>query len=128
MKRQCGFTLLEVLVALTIFATVAATLLTATASSARNAARLEEKTLAGWIADNQLGELLLQRPYPAPGLKQRDVSYAGRDWQVQEEISSTSDATLRRVTLWVAPSNPQDNSDIQARASLVVSGFIGVRE
>ena len=41
MKRQCGFTLLEVLVALTIFATVAATLLTATASSARNAARLD---------------------------------------------------------------------------------------
>src|SRR3989338_7721890 len=98
MKRQYGFTLLEV------------------------------KPLAGWIADNHLGELLLQRPSPAPGRKQRDVSYAGRDWQVQEEIHSTSDATLRRVTLWVAPNNPQDNSDIQARASLVVSGFIGVHE
>ena len=126
--RQRAFTLLEVLVALAIFATVAAAVLTAAASSVRNAARLEEKALAGWIADNQLVELQLQRPSPGTGRNQREVSYAGRDWQLQETIDSTSDPAMRRVTLWVAPRARRSSDSIEERASLVLTGFIGVRE
>ena len=127
-SRQRAFTLLEVLVALAIFATVAAAVLTAAASSVRNAARLEEKALAGWIADNQLVELQLQRPSPGTGRNQREVSYAGRDWQLQEVIDSTSDPAMRRVTLWVAPRDRRSSDSIEERASLVLTGFIGVRE
>lgn len=128
LSRQRAFTLLEVLVALAIFATVAAAVLTAAASSVRNAARLEEKALAGWIADNQLVELQLQRPSPGTGRNQREISYAGRDWQLQEEIDSTSDPAMRRVTLWVAPRDRRSSDSIEERASLVLTGFIGVRE
>lgn len=128
LSRQRAFTLLEVLVALAIFATVAAAVLTAAASSVRNAARLEEKALAGWIADNQLVELQLQRPSPGTGRNQREVSYAGRDWQLQEAIDSTSDPAMRRVTLWVAPRDRRSSDSIEERASLVLTGFIGVRE
>ncbi len=128
LSRQRAFTLLEVLVALAIFATVAAAVLTAAASSVRNAARLEEKALAGWIADNQLIELQLQRPSPGTGRNQREISYAGRDWQLQEEIDSTSDPAMRRVTLWVAPRDRRSSDSIEERASLVLTGFIGVRE
>lgn len=128
MVRQRAFTLLEVLVALAIFATVAAAVLTAAASSVRNAARLEEKALAGWLADNQLVELQLQRPSPGTGRNQREVSYAGRDWQLQEAIDSTSDPAMRRVTLWVAPRDRRSSDSIEERASLVLTGFIGVRE
>ena len=55
MKASRGFTLLEVLVALAIFASVAAAVLTASARSLQNAARLEDKTLAGWIAGKLMG-------------------------------------------------------------------------
>ena len=127
-SRQRASTLLEVLVALAIFATVAAAVLTAAASSVRNAARLEEKALAGWIADNQLVELQLQRPSPGTGRNQREISYAGRDWQLQETIDSTSDPAMRRVTLWVAPRDRRSSDSIEERASLVLTGFIGVRE
>ncbi|WP_313210910.1 type II secretion system minor pseudopilin GspI, partial [Stutzerimonas nitrititolerans] len=48
--REGGFTLLEVLVALAIFAIVAAVVLTAAGRSLNNAARLEALTLAGCIA------------------------------------------------------------------------------
>ena len=61
MKRVQGFTLLEVLVALAIFALVAASVLSATARSLQTASRLEEKTLAMWIADNRLTELQLSQ-------------------------------------------------------------------
>ncbi|WP_313285932.1 type II secretion system minor pseudopilin GspI, partial [Stutzerimonas kunmingensis] len=56
-----GFTLLEVLVALAIFASVSAVVLTAAGRSLTNAGRLEELTLAGWIADNRISELQLQQ-------------------------------------------------------------------
>ncbi len=52
-SRVQGFTLLEVLVALAIFAIVAAVVLTAAGRSVNNAGRLETLTLAGWIADNR---------------------------------------------------------------------------
>ena len=56
MNAARGFTLLEVLVALAIFALVAASILTASARSLQTAARLEDKTLALWIADNAINQ------------------------------------------------------------------------
>ncbi len=64
MKRARGFTLLEVLVALAIFAMVAASVLSASARSLQNASRLEDKTLAMWIADNRLNELQMEQTPP----------------------------------------------------------------
>ena len=128
MRAQRGFTLLEVLVALAIFATVAAAVLTASARSLQNAARLEDKTLAGWIADNRLTELQLASSPPAPGRDSRELSFAGRQWQLYSETVTTSDPGLRRVTLWVAamPSS-RDSSSVQERALLALDGCVGVR-
>ena len=128
MRAQRGFTLLEVLVALAIFATVAAAVLTASVRSLQNAARLEDKTLAGWIADNRLTELQLASSPPAPGRDSRELSFAGRQWLLYSETVTTSDPGLRRVTLWVAamPSS-RDSSSVQERALLALDGFVGVR-
>tara|TARA_R110000868_G_scaffold134224_3_gene346136 strand:+ start:1271 stop:1660 length:390 start_codon:yes stop_codon:yes gene_type:complete len=127
MKRMGGFTLLEVLVALAIFALVAASVLTATARSLQTAARLEDKTLAMWIADNRLSEMQLAREPVADGREQGEVAFAGRRWQWQSEVEATSEADMRRVTLWVAPM-AQDRSagGVRERAVVSLNGFIGV--
>ncbi|MBU0808378.1 type II secretion system minor pseudopilin GspI [Pseudomonas sp. GWSMS-1] len=127
MKRLGGFTLLEVLVALAIFALVAASVLTATARSLQIAARLEDKTLAMWIADNRLSEMQLAREPVADGREQGEVAFAGRRWQWQSEVEATSEADMRRVTLWVAPM-AQDRSagGVRERAVVSLNGFIGV--
>ncbi|HBX55186.1 MAG TPA: type II secretion system protein GspI, partial [Pseudomonas sp.] len=91
MKRSAGFTLLEVLVALAIFALVAASVLTASARSLQTAARLEDKTLAMWIADNRLTELQLADTPPGDGRDQGELEFAGRRWQWQSEIQATSE-------------------------------------
>jgi len=79
--RSRGFTLLEVLVALAIFAIVAAVVLTAAGRSVNNAGRLEALTLAGWIADNRLTELQLQQPAPSIGREDLKLEFGGRQWQ-----------------------------------------------
>lgn len=126
-KRAAGFTLLEVLVALAIFALVAASVLTATARSLQTASRLEEKTLAMWIADNQLVELQLSKNPVAEGRDQGEVDFAGRRWQWQSEVQATREPDMRRVTLWVAPiAQDRSTADLRERASVSLNGFLGV--
>ena len=126
-KRAGGFTLLEVLVALAIFALVAASVLTATARSLQTASRLEEKTLAMWIADNQLVELQLSKNPVAEGRDQGEVDFAGRRWQWQSEVQATREPDMRRVTLWVAPiAQDRSTADLRERASVSLNGFLGV--
>ncbi len=125
MRSVRGFTLLEVMVALAIFALVAASALTASARSLQTAARLEDKTLALWIADNRLTELQLQPTPPAMGRQQGRLDYAGRRWQWQSQVEATSDPALRRVTLRVLAGDAPANFDERALVSL--NGFIEMR-
>lgn len=127
MRRAGGFTLLEVLVALAIFALVAASVLTATARSLQTAARLEDKTLAMWIADNRLTELQLAQSPVADGREQGEVEFAGRRWQWQSEVQATSEADMRRVTLWVAPMEQgRLGGDVRERSVVSLNGFLGM--
>ena len=88
-RTSRGFTLLEVLVALVVLAVALGALIKAGSEHARNTAYLQERTLAGWVADNLLAD------YEA-GLRRIDTGserirsrLAGRDWQAQIEITNT---------------------------------------
>ncbi|WCM51791.1 type II secretion system minor pseudopilin GspI [Pseudomonas sp. WJP1] len=88
--RMGGFTLLEVMVALAIFATLATAVLSASQYVVRQAGAAEERLLAAWVADNQLNELRLQS-LPVSAQPQRMVSMAGRDWVVRQYVGVASD-------------------------------------
>ncbi|GHK08457.1 hypothetical protein ECZU01_24350 [Escherichia coli] len=64
MKR--GFTLLEVMLALAIFALAATAVLQIASGALSNQQILEEKTVAGWVAENQTA-LLPDDPRAAGG-------------------------------------------------------------
>lgn len=129
MRALRGFTLLEVLVALAIFATVAGAVLAASSRSLRNAEQLELKTLAGWIADNRIAELQLATPTPGVGRETGDLQFAGRRWETLSEIEATSEKSMRRVTVWVAPRPERGaGAPVRERAVLSLTGFLAVRK
>lgn len=128
MRAERGFTLLEVLIALAIFAVVAASVLSASARSLQTAARLEDKTFALWLADNRLQELQLADTPPSPGRDSGEETYAGRRWLWQSEVETTSEPDMLRVTIRVAL-RPEHGlpGKLEDRALLTLSGFVGAQ-
>jgi general secretion pathway protein I len=96
-----GFTLLEVMIALVIFATLAGAVITASHYSLRQNARLQEQVQCAWVADNQLSELRLQAP--TSGRQQLLRRFDGRDWVIDQTITPATDPRLLKVDISVSP-------------------------
>lgn len=100
-SQQSGFTLLEVLIAMAIVAVVLGSLVRMASGSVDNSAALRERTLALWVAQNQLARLRLSGTWPPPGTRHGKAEQGGRDWQWRQTVSPTPDAQVRMVRLQV---------------------------
>jgi len=100
-KRQRGFTLFEVLVALAIMAIAMAALLRATGLAADNSEGLRLKMLATWEAQNQLALMTARRDWPTPGAASGEVTQGGVQFRWEREVIETPDPRLRRVLMKV---------------------------
>jgi len=99
-----GFTLLEIMVALAVFATLAAAVLSASQYAVKQRGAVETRLFAAWLADNRLNELRLQSGLVA-GQQQQIVSMDQRDWVLHQYISATGDPRLLQVEIQVSPAN-----------------------
>ena len=118
-----GFTLLEVLVALAIFAVSALVIMEQSTRSVQQLARLEEKTLALWVAENSLAEIRLEQPWPNTGTNEFVVSSANREWRVEQLIENTSNENLRKIIINVFREKEQQTLSDNALATL--TSFVG---
>lgn len=105
--KQRGFTLLEVMIAVTIFAVIATTISQTTSQSVGNLLYLQDKTLAAFVAENQLAEVRLA-PFPNVGDANDVIDMAGREWRVNTKIENTQLPDTRRVTVSVADLSDKD--------------------
>jgi general secretion pathway protein I len=86
-KHLRGFTLIEVLVALVIVAFGMGAVLAALSSSAENISALREKTLAEWVAMNQIADTRLNLNAPQPGVTQGDVKdFGDENWHWRQDV------------------------------------------
>jgi len=101
-KRWAGFTLLESLVALAIVALGMTAVQTQLNRYVVSANYIELKTLASWIATNQITELSIAPEWPALGDSEAELDFARRRWLWRAEVSETPVENLRRVDLSVS--------------------------
>lgn len=94
---QCGFTLVEVLVALGIVATALLAGLQATGALTRHAQRQSDMLLAQLCAENELINLRLARQMPGVGDTSIRCEQAGRSLTVALAVRPTPNTNFRRV-------------------------------
>ncbi len=100
---QRGFTLLEMLVALSIISIAALTLVRLDAYAVRTAGDLDESTVAGIVAQNRAVELWTDPAPPTIGASTTSVTNAGRNWRIEQRVAPTADDSLLRIDLIVRP-------------------------
>lgn len=105
-RAEQGFTLIEVLVSLAIFGIVALTLLTTSRDQTRQAAAIEDRLIAHWVAMNTMADLQASNDYPEVGVTDTTAVMAGRDWFVTISVSATPSPAVRHLDISVAPYDP----------------------
>ncbi len=96
-----GFTLLEILVALTILAVALAAAMRVAGESTNLVADQKQRTLALWVAQNRLAEHRASRDWPDMGVSEGEVEQAGIKMRWQETVSGTPRNDFRRIEVRV---------------------------
>ena len=111
MKKYQGFTLLEVLVALSICAMAGIAAMQATGEHIHHLSSIEEQTYGSWVAENVLVE---QR---TKGEKWQDKNgtrgteiMPGIEWFWRQDVVPTADKSFVKVTINVFTDDKYENS------------------
>ncbi|MBL4712737.1 MAG: type II secretion system minor pseudopilin GspI [Gammaproteobacteria bacterium] len=97
-KYYGGFTLIEVMVALTIIAISLGALLNTSGAQANSATYLKQKTLAHWVAMNELTQLYILKKLPNVGEKKGSTKMANHEWHWIRTTKKTEQDNTRQIT------------------------------
>lgn len=119
-KHNKGFTLIEVMVALTIIAIALASLIKASGSHTNSAGILKNKTLAHYVAINEAMRLQIDKAWPNLGKIEKSTEMANREWYwTREVIKGNKEDTIRKVTFTVFLDDDREQNITRIESSLL---------
>lgn len=114
-RSEGGFTLLEVLIAVTILAIALGAIISSVGRAADNVGYMRDKTFSHWVAMNVLAEAQAKGAWPATGSSDGKEEMANHEWHWKMIVADNSlSESLREVTVEVR----RDAKDKQALATL----------
>lgn len=117
--RTNGFTLVEVLVALTIvvvgFMAMYGSMMYVVAATTL----MQEKTIATWIALDKVTELRLSDELPDEDESSGEMEMADIEWVYQVNVKATESEDIRQVIVQVSPALEPDNVLGRATGAIV---------
>ena len=118
-KFHRGFTLIEVMLAMAIFAIAGTAILGTADANLRGLSKLEQTTIANWVVSNQLVEASLDTKWPPRNNKQGQVELAGIEWFWKQKVIKTTDKNMRALVMEVRL-NEKDETPVAFMMTYVV--------
>ena len=117
--------MIEVMVALAIFALAASMLMLSDGNSIRQTRYMQEKVLAAQIADHHLSVLLAERRWSEGGKHARLQNYAGLQWRVRETVRETSLKNFKEVeiSVYIGEKEPEEDAVPLSRVTSYLRRF-----
>ena len=100
--KSLGFTLVEVLVALAVLRITLAAAAKLVIGSTDTLMTYRSRTLASWVASNQVNQMLAMRAFPETGSTSGKTNQGGEDFIYTMNISPTPNYSFRRIELSVS--------------------------
>ena len=119
-----GFTLLEVMVALAIFATAAMAMTKVAMQYTQSTANAILRTNAQFVALNEVALMEMNRKWLS-GTESKQVTQQGETWQIDKSTQPTISPNVQRVDLQISLYN-QDTGQVEAGVTSLV--FFNARE
>jgi general secretion pathway protein I len=120
-----GFSLIEVLVAVSMVALALTAGLGASMGLSRQAEREPEVLLAQLCAQNALAALRLARQLPQAGGSSQVCSQAGREFELRLQVQATAAADFRQVNAQVLPAGSSASGGADQQVLLSLSAVMG---
>jgi len=108
-----GFTLIEVMLAMAVFAIAGTALLGSAETNLSTLSKLEQNIIASWVVSNQLVEASLDQSWPPKNNKQGKVEMAGKEWYWQQEVIKTTDKNMRAIVMKVRINEKDESAAVQ---------------
>jgi len=108
-RRQTGFTLLEVLVAILIVSLGVVSVIQVAAQHVSNTVELEKRMLASWVASNHIAEIRYDARTEKlkTGGKTERYKLGGQRWRSRAKVEKTDVERVYLVTISVTDDNDQ---------------------
>ncbi|MCL6233391.1 MULTISPECIES: type II secretion system minor pseudopilin GspI [Acinetobacter] len=113
-----GFTLLEVMVALAIFATAAMALSNVAMQYTQSTAHAILRNKAQFVALNEIAKMEINREWMT-GTASKQVTEQGEQWQIDKKAQATISPNVQRIDIQVSLMNAE-TGDVEAGISSLV--------
>jgi|JI7StandDraft_1071085.scaffolds.fasta_scaffold06825_3 general secretion pathway protein I len=117
--KHAGFTLLELMIAMAIFALAGVAVMSSSSAHMRAMASIEEQQLAAYVAENELQIALQATQWPPKAEQSGQTTLAQRQWTWKIRTKDTEDDNFKMLTIEVSPQQQPE------RILTTLSTFVG---
>lgn len=121
-ERMSGFTLLEVMVALAIFATTALALMKIGMNYTQSVMQNQLRTQAHFVAMNAAAEIQIQGKW-ITGTGSEDVTEQGAQWRITQTAFSTVSPDVQRIEIQIGKIDESQPDQVQGVSTLSIFNY-----